>query len=198
MAPLAPRPFSTLGVKPFLFLTPEAQIELQAHYIQLSRKHHPDRMHGLSNEARERAESLSAQINADFAILKDRIKLVEAVLANSAGEASVLSNSDARKAPPELAMDYFELQEAVAESGSDSVAAQKQLADFMAKVNAKRLDYESRIEEFSKRFPYSGLGDGLVPWHLEDLSQLAAWNDQLRYYRSFERDIQIRFASPTL
>jgi len=180
----SPRPFSTLGLKPYLFADEQAIKDIQKQFIALSRKHHPDRFMNASDEERKLSEHLSAQLNLDFAKLKDSWKLIESVVSG------VHVPQAKQGPPPELAEEYFELQEAWME---DPASAGVKAKVFLGQVEARQTEWESKILSFAKQFPYQGLGDANAPWTQSDLKTLNESLNQLRYFRSFCSDIRRKF-----
>jgi curved DNA-binding protein CbpA len=191
--PQALRPFDTLGLKPFLFASDAQLAEIQSEYIRLSRKYHPDRATPGDDQAREQAEAFSARLNTDYSKIRDFWKLVEAV-ASSQGSESITPVRFSGP-PPELAADYFELQESLDEEGAQSPASQKRLADFTRAIEAKLEQAEERVRSFARQFPFQGFGQAMSPWKPEDIAKLNQLLKELRYYRSFLRDIHARYTS---
>lgn len=175
------RPFSTLGVNPFLFATEKDLSTLQSEFHKRSRQYHPDRFLRASDEEKQEAEARSAQLNADYSQLKDPWELINSVIESDSMPAAAKSGP-----PPDLAADYFELQETLEERPQEAVKA---LEDFLKLVSDKRVAGEEKIMTEAQRFPFSGLGEAPAPWSASDLDRLRAAVVQLRYYKSFENDI---------
>lgn len=180
------RPFSTLGVKPFLQLDPTALAALQTEFHRRSRLYHPDRFLNASDEERARAESQSAELNSDYARLRDPLKLVDTVLSDESVPPSRTSSAP----PPELAEEYFELQEAWMEGGPEAKGAAEK---FLASVQSYAGQARTELERITTQFPFRGLGDSPAPWTQEDLEMLRKAVHKLRYSASFERDIRTKF-----
>ncbi len=188
------RPFSSLGLKPFLWADEAAQKQIQARFYELSRKLHPDRTSHLPDEEREASEAQAAALNADYAKLRDVWRLMESVLATAKPDAGAPRKSGP---PPSLAMEYFELQERLEDEGpSDElrVAADELRAEVEAEVRAA----EAETLEVARRFPFAGFAsqgaDAPVPWTSADLASLAERLDRVRFGRSFLRDFDAKFA----
>jgi curved DNA-binding protein CbpA len=184
------RPFSTLGLKPFLFASDADRSQIQTQYIRLSRQFHPDR--APAGEARTQAEALSARINRDAALVRDFWKLVEEVAHPTLEHGAQNETPPPARGgpPPDLAEEYFEIQEAIADGSPE---ARSQINAFTAKIESRLVQSEKAVIDFAKRFPYSGLGDGDEPWTSSDLEQLRALLRTLRFDRSFLRDISAKF-----
>ena len=195
MTSLSPRPFSTLGLKPFLWLEADDYKAIQKRYFQLSREFHPDRMGHLSDNERQMLEATSAKINLDYSKLKDSQKLAESVVSGAhLSSLNVdLSKSAKSSVPPQLAAEYFELQEVWEENGFDSVESQKSGQIFLAKVRGLKEQSESELTVQLKEFPFQGFGDASAPWTESDLKSLSAVLQQLRYFNSFMKDFESRF-----
>jgi molecular chaperone HscB len=183
------RPFSTLLVAPYLWATPEQARELQRRFYELSRELHPDRFANADDETRAEVESRSALLNADYARLKDFWRLVETVAAAEAAPAR------ASTPPPELAADYFELQEQAMELGPAHAEVRKQAEALKATLRARLLADETKVEDFAKRFPYAGPAttDIAAPWNEKDLEELRKLLQAVRFGRSFLRDLEAKF-----
>lgn len=185
----APRPFSTLHVKPYLWAAPEDVAILHREFLKLSRKFHPDLLVNVSEETRSLQEAAASQLNTDYAKLKDFWKLCESVTHG----VSVPQRAQKPSTPPELAADYFELQELWDENPEK---AQTAVRNFVAKVQGELESAEAKIKTFAARFPFQGLGDALAPWSTADLETLNGFLQKLRYYRSFTQDMARKFGSP--
>ena len=194
MTDRTPRPFLTLGVKPFLWADSAATGELQSIYFELSREHHPDFSSNLSDEKRIEAENKSAQLNSDYARLKDFWKLIELVLADAGSVSEGKS-----QLPPNLAMEYFDLQDEWGESRGTPQEAEfdSRARAFYRQVMDRLSELESGIKEIAKKFPYSGKSlpseSTKLPWSTEDVAQLQKIFGELKYFRSFVKDIREKF-----
>jgi len=186
----APRPFSTLGVKPFLFAQTQELEAIQKEYFRLSRKYHPDLFQNANDDQKAMQEAAAAQLNTDYARLKDFWKLTESVVH---GAKIPQTSNRAAGAPPDLASDYFELQELWAEKGAQDPAVKSEAQSFLKKITGKLSESEALVIEFAKRYPYQGLGDAVPPWNEKDLENLNKLLQQLRYFRSFSKDIEQKF-----
>src|SRR5687767_182353 len=65
------RPFSTLGVRPFLVISLDDWKLVERRYRDLSRACHPDRVDPNDEAAMAAAEAASARLNSDYATLRD-------------------------------------------------------------------------------------------------------------------------------
>ncbi|MBS1985180.1 MAG: J domain-containing protein [Bdellovibrionales bacterium] len=183
------RPFSTLGVRPFLRSDARAQTELLAEFHRRSRQLHPDRFINAADSVRAEAEAKSAELNSDYSILKDTWRLIDHVLRAAPGEASAQAS---KGAPPELAADYFELQESWADNGPEASRAAAQ--EFLAKVATLLKAAEADTLALASQFPYGGAGDSdTAPWTQSDLEKIRSSVHKVRYFRSFEADIRRKF-----
>jgi curved DNA-binding protein CbpA len=182
------RPFSTFELKPFLWVSSDEFSQIQKKYLTLSRAHHPDRIAQDDEAAQSKAEEISSRINYDFSLLKDFWKLVEVVLAEGLKNATCPVRKT-QSSPPELAEDYFELQEKLSDLPRGAREATELLNTFKSKVKAILAQKEKSVTEFAARFPFQGFGASTAPWKDSDLLKLQDLLEQVRYYRSFLRDI---------
>ncbi len=177
------RPFSTFGLRPFLFLTPEGSASLQKKYIALSRQFHPDRLINETDEARGLAEAKSAKINGDFQKLKDPWKLLETVLS------SQKKTTSKNNIPPDLAAEYFDLQD---DPQADAIE------EFLKKVEKRLANAEQKIMLLCETFPFCGEGpSNEVPWTTAQLAAIDEELHQARYFRSFVADVKQKFIHKT-
>lgn len=182
------RPFTTFELKPFLVATPDDLAQIQKKYLLLSRQHHPDRVSQSDTHAQEQAEDISSKLNFDFSQLKDFWKLVEVVLSQGLQNAACPIRSP-HQSPPELAVDYFELQEKLAEMPKGSAEAKKLMHEFKGKVQVHLSQKEKSVLDFASQFRFQGFGVPKAPWKNSDLLKLQDLLEQVRYYRSFMKDI---------
>ena len=189
------RPFETLGLRPFLYAEGAELEQLRAVFHKLSRQYHPDRFINASDETRAAAEAQAAALNTDYASLREPWALIDRVLAEAA-QAEGAAREPARGAlPPELAEEYFELQEQWAEDGPASATAQASAAAFLKRIEAKRAQAEQAVLALAQRYPFRGFTEtpsepAPTPWTPNELATLRTAVHELRYYRSFERDIR--------
>ncbi len=181
-AKLAPKPFSTLGVKPFLWAEPAELAQIHSEFLKLSRKFHPDLLLNASEDTAALQEAAATRLNTDYAKVRDFNKLIETVVHGVS-----IPQRGAHSAPPELAAEYFELQELLMD---DPEAGKKALRDFHGRVLLESAGAQEAVKAFAKRFPFRGLGDAAAPWTDEDLKTLNLLLQKLRYYRSFIADLE--------
>lgn len=187
MAPLlAPRPFSTFELLPFLFVDSNEIAEIQKAYFKLSRKFHPDLAQGLSDEARNIQETASARLNADYALLKDFWKLIDSVVHG----AKIPQASKGAALPPALAGEYFELQDIWQEKGHDDLEARRIEKELVEQLRQELESAEAAVIVFAKRFPFKGFGNGPAPWLDKDLVELSGLLQKLRYLKAFTLDLE--------
>jgi hypothetical protein len=184
MTLVAPRPFSTFGVIPFLYADAAQMRQIQAEYFKLSRKFHPDLAKSQSNEAVQ--ETASAKLNHDYAIIKDFWKLLESVVHGG----RIPQSSGKSSLPPTLAAEYFELQDAWQEkSPQDPELVESQRA-FLKKISTELGLIEEQVILFAKNYPFTGFGNQAAPWNEKSLVELGALLQKWRYFKSFIRDIE--------
>jgi len=188
------RPFKTFGLNPFLWIEAEELSVIQKKYLQLSREFHPDRVSQDNDDAQQKAEEISSQINFDYSQLKDFWKLLEVVLSEGLKSANCPVRHP-HQAPPEFAIEYFELQEEISDLGLSSEQAKLKFAAFREKVLRKLEEIEGKVKTYAARFPYQGFGKNSVPWTDSDLLFLQDLLENLRYLRSFLRDIESKIGT---
>ena len=182
---LAPRPFSTFELKPFLFADADGIAQIQRAYFDLSRKYHPDLAQSLSEEGRHVQEAASARLNADYSVLKDFWKLLDSVVHG----AKIPQASKGSALPPALAAEYFELQDLWQEGRRDEAvrraeqSIEKELRD---ELNAG----EEAVVRLAKKFPFRGFGNESAPWNEKELVELSALLQKLRYLKAFSHDFE--------
>jgi hypothetical protein len=189
------RPFETLGLRPFLYAEGAELEQLRAVFHKLSRQFHPDRFINASDESRATAEAQAAALNTDYASLRDTGALIDRVLAEAANAEGATREPTRGALPPELAEEYFELQEQWAEDGPASPTAQASAASFLKRIEDKRAQAEQAVLALARRYPFRGFTEipsepAPAPWTANELAPLRAAVHELRYYRSFERDIR--------
>lgn len=175
------RPFDTFQLKPFLWADEGDLRELQIAYLALSRQHHPDRADQNDPQALEESERLSSILNADYKCLKDFWKRLECVLYGASAEAAA-PKGQRSSTPPELAAEYFELQE----EGATAAA----LSEFAQKIQTRLLHFETKIVEVAQKFPLKPSGSAATTWTEKEFSDLRELHAQMRYYRSFLENIR--------
>lgn len=183
---LAPRPFSTFELLPFLFVDSNDIAEIQKAYFKLSRKYHPDLAQNLSEDARNIQEATSARLNSDYALLKDFWKLLDSVVHG----AKIPQASKGAALPPTLAGEYFELQDLWQEKGRDAPEARQIERDLVAQLRKELDGAESAVVLFAKRFPFKGFGNAAAPWSEKDLVELSTLLQKLRYLKAFTVDLE--------
>ncbi len=129
----APDYFDFFGIERKLNLDPGV---LQRRFYELSRELHPDRFTRASAAERERALQDSATVNDAYRVLRDPVLRAEYVF-SSAG----LEPGEARRVPPELLEDVFELNEAL-ESG-DRAAVERAQSRVVAMREKAQADMEA-------------------------------------------------------
>ncbi|MEO5668451.1 MAG: hypothetical protein ABIR96_10355 [Bdellovibrionota bacterium] len=125
-----PQAYRDLGIPFFLFLSPTAEEALRKHHVQETRRLHPDllSLHA-SHDEREEQESKLAALNAAFLKLRDTSSRLDLVIDQILGDNPSLKDSEKPELPKALAMEYFELQEALEENPNDH-ATQSSLKAF--------------------------------------------------------------------
>jgi curved DNA-binding protein CbpA len=192
------RPFSTFSLQPFLWASEEDQRLFRNIFIKLSRQYHPDFMLSKSEEERAEAETHSAQINRDYAILCDPEARLEAVVNHFKVPTQAPAEAPAEaieNAPPDLAMEYFDYQEKTEDLTQNSVEFIEAKKKFSNKLEAKKNQLDKEIEDICRRHAYpSGVESHLatVP-HLiaeAEVKQVSNLLSLRRYVRRMLSEIE--------
>jgi len=140
--------FETLELQPFLYVSPADLPKLKAHHLKLSRKFHPDRFIDRPPEERQNAEEKSAEINRAAREILDRWDRLE----NTLKLLNVSLNSNREAKIPDLAMEYFQVQEEIEENES---GAGEVTANFLSKLERIQRECDDELDTTSKAFPIS-------------------------------------------
>jgi DnaJ-domain-containing protein 1 len=197
---MASDPFLALGLQPFLNLSLETEKKLRAHVLQLSRNYHPDRIINGSEKDREEAESKSAEINQSWRIAQNAWLRLDWVLKSEVGPHKTQGES----ALPELAMEYFSLQEALEELDSEkaddesreiSETADKLLRGFAVELSEKLAALELDREKISQPYTleWEKRRSALWPPSPADLERLLALYQQKNYIKRMLENLNIDF-----
>ncbi len=175
---MAADPFRSLELGPFLHLDPNTEKNLRAHVLKLSRNFHPDRIVNGSDEARQEAESKSAEINQSWKLIQDAWQRVDWVLKTEVGP----HKTQSQQSLPELAMEYFSLQEALEEKPE---AADKLRGGFAVELTEKLSSLESTREKITKSYSLDWENRRAAKWppSAEDLERLLALYQQRNYIK---------------
>jgi len=166
---MSTRPFSSLGLKPYLGLSSSDSELLHKIYLRKSLELHPDRNRNEPNQS----EKVFSELNADYQDLRNTEKLVQRVVEDFFSDAPSTPGSQKQNMAPDLALEYFEIIE---DPTPDSVKA------FTAKVEINIQSQMEKLTQIAMRFPYQGLGaSDTLPWSKEDLSTLKELIAQKKY-----------------
>lgn len=191
------RPFETFGLKPFLWAKSEDLSQIQKKYLNLSRQFHPDRVDQSSPQLLEEAEAQTALLNLDYSKIKDIWKLIDSVLAEGL-DPSACPVRSSKLAPPELTAEYFDLQERALEEGPQSPSVIQAFSELESKISQLLETQEAAIFAIAKKHPFQGFGSHkLVPWTQDELLEIKTLLEQVRYSRSFLRDLKAKFKTPS-
>ncbi len=187
------RPFSTFSLKPFLLASPSDLETIKRIFLKLSRKYHPDMVQG--DKEKILAEERSAALNADFSIMKNPEELLEKILSESDPSVSAVAVGR-RGPPPALSADYFELLEWIEENEGKASVVQKKMEDFRSVVRKKLTEAQERLFAAMAKFPFQGEGTSTMkPWTNLDLKNFQSLYEDLKYMKSFLRDIEAKQGS---
>lgn len=171
------RPFSTLGLKPYLWVDHQGVLALSRAYLEASRRYHPDLFINASKEEQETAEATSSQLNADIRLLKNPLDLARSVIDQAR---VVVDGKSSAATAMEFSAEYFEIQESLADDGFTRALTER-IQRLMQKLEAENAVIQSSIEEELKRFPFSGFGTGPEPWARRDLEVIAEKLSQFKF-----------------
>jgi molecular chaperone HscB len=134
--------------------------ELQRRYFDLSRKYHPD-FHTQDEEpGRQTSLEQSSVLNQAYRTLKDRNERARHLLWL---EWPDLPESEKKKIPPALLMEVMEMQEKIADAGSEvdesrKAALQGELLDIEARLKTKMGDLDGTLDALATE--WDGIADG--------------------------------------
>jgi hypothetical protein len=184
-----PQPYKDLGVAFFLHLSPVSEEELKKHHVAQTRKLHPDLLPlDASDEEREAQESKLAALNSAFLRLRDAPARIDLVIEQILADNPELKNTEKPQLPRELAMEYFDLQEALEENPSDP-ATKEALGVFHAAVRTESLALSREIENFVATIPIDR-GPEEVSAPADGLADLIKLRNRERYLRSLQSDLE--------
>jgi curved DNA-binding protein CbpA len=148
-----PQAYKDLERTFFLCLDSEAEASLKKHFIEQTRRYHPDLL-GLdaSNEKREELEARVAALNAAYLKLRDQDSRLDLVLEHIENEVPELKLDLKPQIPNELASDYFELQDALLET-PDQASTRDAYHDFLTKVEKQIAECAEQIKIFCRETP---------------------------------------------
>jgi DnaJ-domain-containing protein 1 len=141
-------PFEALGIRPFLYASAQELAALKSHHLKLLRKFHPDLYVHQGPEEQKQAETQSSLLNQALREIIDpwrRAELVLRLLGKAVG-----SQKDLKI--PDLAMEYFQLQEALEETPQDSARLK---AEFSNKLSEELARSEKDYEKLAQPYPLS-------------------------------------------
>jgi|GEM_PF-2242790 len=185
-----PRPFLILEAAPYLASNPEDAALLQKHFVKLTRQLHPDLLPPDTEDAeREQAESQLAALNAAYLAqrdLKDRVDLL--LEAGRENFPDTFEGKNTNKLPPQYAMQYFEIQEALEERPS-SPDTLSQLDIFKEELQDLSVNLGTQILKIAQKHPFkknllgSSNSDERNTWTLahNDLEELIGLRGQQKY-----------------
>lgn len=140
--------FATLEIEPFLFANAQDQALLKTHHLKLSRKFHPDRFIGKSQEELQASEARSAEINQALRELTDPWNRSEVVLKSLGRDLN--SNKEAKI--PDLAMEYFQVQEDITDNPKQ---AEQIRSEFLKKLSVHSNECDRELENITKPYPFT-------------------------------------------
>ncbi|MEW6776223.1 MAG: hypothetical protein AB1405_08010 [Bdellovibrionota bacterium] len=168
--------FSFLGV-PFSLEVEDGK--LQRLYHERSKKLHPDRFLSAGGKLLEYSQARSALLNKAYRTLRDpeeRLRYLLAIELESLG----LSEAKAaeRNVPVELAEEYFEMQEALAEGD------QSALGRVHARLAEVAAENEKKLAELRGRWEREGLGEARARGDKKD--------ERSAFARDLEKALQLK------
>ncbi|MDB5033726.1 MAG: hscB [Chlorobi bacterium] len=134
--------------------------ELQRRYFDLSRKYHPDFHTHDEEPGRQTSLEQSSVLNQAYRTLKDRNERARHLLWL---EWPDLPESEKKKIPPALLMEVMEMQEKIADAGSEvdesrKAALQGELLDIEARLKTKMGDLDGTLDALATE--WDGIADG--------------------------------------
>ncbi|MBM3757466.1 MAG: Fe-S protein assembly co-chaperone HscB [Acidobacteria bacterium] len=162
--------YEIFGIEKKLALDVEG---LQRRFYERSREWHPDRHARASAEQREFAEQATATLNDAWRVLRDPVARAEYFL-TAAGV-----KTDAKKTPPDLLEEVFELNMALEEARDGDTGAKSQVAAALVRFTAM---LESLDADRGALFLRIDLGDAAA------IPALRALLDKRKYLQNLVRD----------
>ncbi|MBM3765015.1 MAG: Fe-S protein assembly co-chaperone HscB [Acidobacteria bacterium] len=162
--------YEIFGVEKKLALDVEG---LQRRFYERSREWHPDRHARASTEQREFAEQATATLNDAWRVLRDPVARAEYFL-TAAGV-----KTDAKKVPPDLLEEVFELNMALEEAREGDAGAKSQVAAALVHFNAMLESLDADRDALFLRIDTGD--DAAVP-------ALRALLDKRKYLQNLVRD----------
>lgn len=138
--------FSFFGIEPQLALDP---ISLQKRFYELSRQWHPDRFASKSPAQQQLALENTALLNDAFRTLKQPVERAEYVLGR---HGLAPDEAAAKKVPPELLEEVFELNMAIDELKDGDAAVRPQLESARATLAATLTAIDADLEAGFRRW----------------------------------------------
>lgn len=157
--------------------------ELERRFYGLSRALHPDRFSTAPAPARAASVERMGLLNQAYGVLKDPRARREYLLALEGVKLPEGSTVGSAQIPMELAEEWFEVQEALMESGPD---AAPRLRDFRTRLETFRSELAAAIADLEARYDAAGPGSVERTRALETLGQKIQVEN---YLASLERTI---------
>jgi len=189
-----PQAYRDLGISYFLHLSPVAEEDLKKHHVRETRRLHPDLLAiDTSDEERELAEAQLAALNSAFLRLRETPVRLDMTLEQILENNPQLKHSEKPQLPRELAMEYFELQEALEEKPGDP-ETREAIGRFHNQVRIETLDLGRQIENFIASTPIERYGDKELGAPTEAILSLIKLRNRERYLRSLQNDLENKLA----
>lgn len=163
-------PFDTLSEPLSLAVDENA---LRDKYLSLSKRVHPDRFVNATPREALYVARWARSLNRSYSPLKSPLSRAEAIIEHH-GKESLLRKG---RVPVDLAEDYFDYQEQVAENTSP-----EKWAPFLERLHRHRQATLQKQKEL----------EAITRWSEDDLKELADWITYQRYLDSMENDIKRR------
>jgi molecular chaperone HscB len=158
--------------------------ELQRRYFDLSREYHPDFHTQDEEEGRQTSLEQSSVLNQAFRTLKDRTERARHLLQL---EWPDLPESEKKKIPPALLMEVMEMQEKIADAGSEvdpsrKEALQGDLLDIETRLKRKMGDLDGTLDLLSTE--WDGIAEGDDDARRDLLTRLTTLLNTRNYLRT--------------
>jgi curved DNA-binding protein CbpA len=187
-----PKAYLDLGVPFFLALDEAGEHSLKQHLIRETRRLHPDLLASDASDAtRETQESLLAALNAAYLKLRDEDSRLDLVLEQVVADNPSLSVGDKPKIPEALAMEYFELQEALDENPRDETPLAA-LERFHRTLDIETQKIAREVSELSRTASYKTLKNSdtaHVCLSLANVVHLRDLRNRQRYLMRLQEDV---------
>jgi curved DNA-binding protein CbpA len=193
-----PSAFVELNVAPYLSDDGDSSALLKKHFVKLTRALHPDLLGPDADDSeKEAAEARLAALNAALIAQRDLKDRIDLLLETTKRQfPSIINKVETQKLPPQYAMQYFEIQEAL-EACPQDPSTLSQLEIFKTQLHSLSQKIDSEILQIAQKYPLDPQSIGRFnsyerrTWSLEenDLEVVARLRGQQKYVDRLIHDL---------